>query len=393
MSKNRKLANSGISPLQLTEKFGSPLYVYDGDLIGRRCRELKPSFSGLVLYYASKANENPEIVRLIAKAGFGIETVSPEEIRVARRVGVPVSKITFTCSSIDEDELVWIVKQRVRVHLDSLTQVEMFGRNFPGRDISVRLNQGIGAGHHAHVITGGSDSKFGIDISHLSELRELAKKYGLRVIGLHQHIGSNILEIPIFIKAMEKLCDRALRFPDLKHLDFGGGFGVPYKPSEKKLNLKKLGGKVKAVLRRFEKRYGKQVEFSFEPGRYLVAEVGSLLVRVNDIKRNPTRTFIGVNSGMNHLIRPALYGSYHEVLNATHPRNRSEKVTIAGNMCESGDLLAKNRFLPSPEIGDILVVKNAGAYGYSMSSHYNLRPRPAEILVLKHSAKVIRKAI
>jgi len=152
MSKNRKLANSGISPLQLTEKFGSPLYVYDGDLIGRRCRELKPSFSGLVLYYASKANENPEIVRLIAKAGFGIETVSPEEIRVARRVGVPVSKITFTCSSIDEDELVWIVKQRVRVHLDSLTQVEMFGRNFPGRDISVRLNQGIGAGHHAHVV-------------------------------------------------------------------------------------------------------------------------------------------------------------------------------------------------------------------------------------------------
>lgn len=379
----------GISALWLVKKFGSPLYVYDSGLIRKRCEELKSNFSGLTLYYALKANENPEIVRLIAQAGFSIETVSPSEIRVARRIGVPASKITYTCNSIDEAELVWVVKRGVRIHLDSLNQVEMFGRNFSGRDISVRLNQGIGAGHHQHVITGGPDSKFGIDISHLGELRELVKKYRLRVIGLHQHIGSNILEIPIFIEAMEKLCARALHFPDLKYLDFGGGFGVPYEPKEKRLAIKNLGQEVKVVLQRFKKDYGKSVEFSFEPGRYLVAEAGFLLVRVNDIRKNPTRTFIGVNSGMNHLIRPALYGSYHEILNASHPKNHLEKVTIAGNMCESGDLLAQDRFLSNPQMGDILVVKNAGAYGYAMSSHYNLRPRPKEILVLGKKARLI----
>ena len=367
--------------MRIAENFGSPLYVYDGGAIQRKCKELKENFPGMDLYYACKANTNPEIIKIIFSEGFGIETVSPGEINVAKKAGVPASKITFTCGSIDEGELVSIAKQNIRIHLDSLHQVEVFGKHFPGKDISVRLNQGIGAGHHSHVITGGPDSKFGIDISHITHLKKLAKKYRLRITGLHQHIGSNILDAAVFLRAMNMLFDTAFQFPDLTHLDFGGGFGVPYRPDERALNMKTLGQKVKSAALHFTKRYGKPVEMSFEPGRYLVARAGYLIVRVNDIKRNPTRTFVGVNSGFNHLIRPAMYGSYHEIVNATHPRNKREKVTIAGNVCESGDVFARDRMLPAPELGDILIIKNAGAYGYTMSSDYNLRPKPHEVLI------------
>jgi diaminopimelate decarboxylase len=363
------------------KKYGTPLYVYDGAVITQRCRELKKYLPGMDLFYACKANTNKEVMSLIVREGYGIETVSPGEIAAARVAGAPVSKITFTCGSIDEEELVSVVTQGVRVHLDSLHQVEVFGKHFPGGAISVRLNQGIGAGHHSHVITGGPDSKFGIDIVQLHDLARLVKKYRLRVVGLHQHIGSNILDAAMVVKAMTKLLETAMMFPDLEHLDFGGGLGVPYKPDEKVLDIAALGKKIARLDQTFSKRYGRHVAMSFEPGRYLVAEAGMLAVKVNDIKRNPTKTFIGVNSGFNHLIRPAMYGSYHEIVNMTHPRGAFEKVTVAGNICESGDVFAKDRMIASPKIGDVLIIKNAGAYGYTMSSDYNLRPRAREVVI------------
>ena len=380
--KDRKL-------LEIASKFGTPIYFYDGETIRTACRELKRSLPGIKLYYACKANNNPEIVRLIHKEGFGIETVSPGEIAVAKRVGVSTSQMTFTCCSIDEKELVSVVKQGVRVYLDSLHQVEVFGKHFPGKEISVRLNLQIGAGHHSHVITGGPDSKFCVDNTHLEELKKLAARYRLRIVGLHQHIGSNILSDTILLKAMRVLFDTALLFPDLKHLDFGGGFGVPYKPDEKKLDIKKFSIKAKKLISNFTKKYGKKVEMSFEPGRYLVAEAGNLLVEVNDVKYNPTKTFVGVNSGFNHLVRPAMYGSYHEIINLNNTSGKKEKVTIAGNVCESGDVFAKNRMLPKSTIGDILTIKNAGAYGYAMSSDYNSRPKPKEFLKLSNKIKKI----
>lgn len=387
----KKILIGKVSTSELAKKFGTPLYVYDKNLIKERCRELKRNLPGVILYYACKANTNPEIVKLIFGEGFGIEAVSPGEIKVARKAGVPVSKLAFTCVSIDEDELVWVAKQGIRIRLDSLTQVERFGKHFPGREISVRLNQGIGAGHHAHVITGGPDSKFGIDVSQVGQLKKIADAYKLRITGLHQHIGSNILEASMFLKAMKALFDTAFLFPDLKKLDFGGGFGVPYRPAEKSLDIETLGRKMKTMISNFRRQYGRDVEMSFEPGRYLIAEAGYLLVQVNDIKRNPTKTFVGVNSGFNHLIRPAMYGSHHEILNMSNPGAKPEKVTIAGNICESGDVFAKNRMIANPKIGDILAIKNAGAYGYTMSSLYNLRPRPREIIVSGNKAKVIRK--
>src|SRR3989344_4438617 len=299
----------------LTQEFGSPLYVYEADVIRARCREIKKAFTGIDLYYACKSNENPEAVRIITKEGFGVETMSPREVALARKTGVPISRIAFTCGSISEVELVSMVRKGIRVHLDSLVQVERFGKNFPGREISVRLNQGIGAGHHAHVITGGPESKFGVDITHIPKLQALAKKYRLRITGLHQHIGSNVLDAAIFLKAMDALFKTALRFPDLKHLDFGGGFGVPCPPGEKRLSIQKIGRAVQARTKQFFSQYGRKIELSFEPGRYLVADAGSPLVTVNDVKRNPRKTFVGVDSGMGHLIRPAMYGSHHEIVN------------------------------------------------------------------------------
>jgi len=390
MSIHKSISIGGISPERIVKDFGSPLYAYDEDDIRTRCRELQESFPGMDLYYACKANTNPEIIKIIFGERFGVETVSPGEISVAEKAGVPVRRMTFTCGSIDEQELVSIARKRIRIHLDSLHQVEVFGRHFPGKEISVRLNQGIGAGHHAHVITGGPDSKFGIDVSHIARLKKLARKHRLRITGLHQHIGSNILDASIFLKAMAALFSTAFHFPHLENLDFGGGFGVPYGPGERALNLGILGKKVQAIASDFAERYGRPVAMSFEPGRYLVARAGYLIVKVNDIKRNPEKTFVGVNSGFNHLIRPAMYGSYHEIVNATHPERAREQATIAGNMCESGDVFARDRRFPMPRLGDILVIKNAGAYGYTMSSDYNLRPRPREILISKRKARVIK---
>lgn len=379
-------------PESLVGKFGSPLYVYDADLIRTKCREFTKNFPEVKFYYACKANTNPEILKIIFKEGFGIETVSPGEIKIAKRIGEPVSKITFTCSSIDEKEIVWVAKQGVRIHLDSLAQAEFFGRHFPGGEISLRINNGVGAGHHAHVITGGPESKFGIDVAELKKLEKITNKYRLRITGLHQHIGSNILETPIFLKAVDSFIKIAFRFPYLKNLDFGGGFGIPYKPNEQPMALGYLGKKFKERLARFLKQAGRKVAVSFEPGRYLVAEAGNLLVKVTDIKSNSKRTFVGVNSGFNHLIRPAFYGAYHKIVNGSHPNGKPKKVTIAGNVCESGDIFAKDRLIPKPEIGDILVIKNAGAYGYTMSSDYNLRPKPVEVLVSKNKIRLITKA-
>ncbi len=371
----------GRSVAALVRKYGTPLYVYDAKAIKARCAELLAAFPGFDLSYAAKANTHPGVLKLIFAQGFGVEAVSPGEVRAARRAGVPVTDITFTCSSISEDELASVAGQGVRVHLDSLHQVDAFGQYFPGRKISVRLNQGIGGGHHAHVVTGGPESKFGVDIAHIGKLKKLAAKYGLPITGLHQHIGSNVLDQKIFLRAMKVLLDTALRFPDLERVDFGGGLGVPYGPGVKGMDIKVVGREAVKARKAFEKKYGRPVRMSFEPGRYPVAEAGYLLVSVTDIKRNPKKTFVGVNSGFNHLIRPAMYGSYHEIVNASRTGGKKEKVTVAGNICESGDVFARDRLLVMPRIGDILAIKKAGAYGYTMSSDYNLRPKPKEVLI------------
>ena len=365
----------------IAKKYGTPLYVYDAQVIRERCRSLKRHFPGAVMHYACKANANPAVVRIIKEEGFGIETVSAGELSFARKLGFQKSLVSFTCSNITNDELRKAAESAGHVHLDSLHQIELWRRAKLGKDISLRLNHGIGAGHHAHVITGGPDSKFGISLDDLPAARKLAKRYGLRITGLAQHIGSNVLLVGIFARAMQKLLDTALGFPEIRHLDFGGGFGIPYQPTEKELDLAALGREFASRTRAFAHAHGKPVTFAFEPGRFPVAEAGTLLVEVTDIKRTSKHLFIGVNSGFNHLIRPAMYGSYHSIENLSRSGGLQKDITIAGNVCESGDLFAIHRKMSVPHIGDILAIRNAGAYGMSMASHYNQRPLPREIII------------
>ena len=378
----------GIQVTTLAKKFGTPLYIYDAATMRDRAKELRESFPEVRVYYASKANTNPEIIKLIHDEGCGIEAVSQGEIDIARRAGVLKKDISFTCSNITAAELAYASKHAEVVHLDSLGQLETWGKLRLGPEVSLRVNQGVGGGHHAHVVTGGPDSKFGIDASQMKQALAMAEKYKLKVTGLQQHIGSNILEAALFMKAADAILQTALKVPGLERIDVGGGIGVPYH-GEKRLDLASLGRKLHVRFGSFAANYGRMPSFAMEPGRYLVAEAGILLTEVTDIKKNPTRTFVGVNSGFNHLIRPAMYGSYHEIVRTSAARGRAVKVTIAGNICESGDIFAKDRMLSLPRPGDIVAIMNAGAYGYTMASKYNSRPLPLEILVEKGKARLI----
>lgn len=367
--------------LAIARSYGTPVYVYDEKVLVRQAARLQRLFPDIAFHYAIKANANPTILRTLKKAGMGAEAVSPGELRLALSVGFKPAQISFTCSSMTEGELVEAARSGVRVHLDSLGQLRLWGERKLGSHVSIRLNQGIGAGHHAHVITGGPDSKFGIGLRDIPEVLKIAKKYRLTITGVQQHIGSNVLDAAIVEKAIEKLLNTVSKFPDITHIDFGGGLGVPYEPGVRPLALETLGKRVSARIRRFTRETGRSLTFAMEPGRFLVAEAGTLLVLVTDSKETEKHLFVGVNSGFNHLVRPAMYGSYHPIENLTRARGPRKPLTIVGNVCESGDIFATKRRMVMPVVGDILAIQMAGAYGFSMASEYNLRKRPKEILI------------
>ncbi len=367
----------------LMGKHSSPLYVYKRGVIENQYKNLLKSiqYPKTKLYYACKANSNKEILVLLKEAGSSIECVSRGEVERAISVGFPRERISYTCSYISREELKWVAAHVSSVHLDSLTQLEWWGEMKPHSKVSLRVNRGFGAGATSHIITGGPESKFGIYYTDLPRARKIAKQYSLTVIGLEQHIGSNISNPGAFIRAMKLLLESAKGFPDLQFMDFGGGLGIPYKPDQKALDIAILGKKLGETFAKFCTSYGRDLELRLEPGRYIVAESGCLLATVVDIKKTPKHTFVGINSGFNHLIRPAFYGSYHHIFNLTRPNAKPAVVTVVGNICESSDRFATDRKIPKPEIGDMLLLADVGAYGYTMSSDYNLRDKPKEVLV------------
>ena len=362
-------------------QFGTPLYVYEQGVIEGQCQKLKRHFPDVSFHYAMKANSNPTLLSIIRKQGIGAEAVSLGELALAAKAGFKPKNLSFTCASLAEEELVQAAVSGARVHLDSLVQLETWGRRALGRDVSLRLNQGIGAGHHAHVITGGPHSKFGITVKDIPEAKRIAERYDLRIRGIQQHIGSNVLDAAVFLKAVRALLTTAKAFSEITHIDFGGGLGIPYAPDERKLDLRKVGKEFRRLTATFQKSLGQDVSFAMEPGRFIVAESGSLLVSVVDLKETDAHFFAGVNSGFNHLIRHAMYGAYHPIENLSRTLARKQAVTIAGNVCESGDLFAVDRPMPRPEIGDVLAIRNAGAYGFSMASTFNMHALPREVLV------------
>ena len=391
--KNNELHFGGISASDLVKKYKSPLYIYEADIIRRQYESLAKDIGCpyLKIHYAAKANTNSAILKIIRQLGGNIEVVSEGEVLAVFKAGFKPNQIIYTCNGAEEEELRFLIENKIAVNLDSLGQIEKWGRLNPDSDISLRLNLGIGAGSHAHITTGGQKSKFGIHLSGVNKAKKIARKYNLKIIGLHQHIGSGVMDSRVFGRAMKALLRIAHQFPDLEFIDFGGGLGIPYKPGQKSLNTKMLGKQIADIMNGFSKEYGKEVKVIIEPGRYLVAQSGTLLAKVTDIKNNPSGTFVSINTGLNHLIRPAMYSAYHKITNATCAKGKQKKVTVVGNICESADVFAKDMFITEPKEGDILAIHDTGAYGYTMSSFYNARVKPAEVLIDGGRPKLIRK--
>ena len=386
MLDNTLLANIG-------ETYGTPVYVYNKKKIVEQCNKLDShiTYSPKRIYYACKANSSMAILKTLRDLGCFIDVVSPGELFLALKAGFKPSEILFTGNNLTYSDMEYAIKNNVLLNADSISQLEKYGKINPNSKICTRINPNLGAGHHEHVITGGLESKFGIYYTEIDKIKEKAKKYNLDITGIHMHIGSGILKCESFLRGIEILLDVAGNFSDLDFINIGGGLGIPYKKTDKELDLEKFGRKLSNLFERWIDSYKRRITLVLEPGRFLVAESGILLTKITAIKQNPKYKFIGVDTGFNHLIRPILYNSYHEIQSVGDKRKKRENVSICGNICESGDIFVKNIELPELKEGDLLAIKNVGAYGYSMASQYNSRVRPPEVLVDGNKVTLIRE--
>jgi diaminopimelate decarboxylase len=390
---NQQFEIQGVSLVDLAKEYGTPLYVYDGQKIIDQVNLLKQAFSSvnLKIKYATKALSNINILKLMKKAGTGVDAVSIEEVKLCLHVGYAPEEIMYTPNCVSFEEIQEAVELGVMINIDNIPMLEHFGTVYGNSiPICIRLNPHILAGGNAKISVGHIDSKFGISILQLKHILKIVEAHQLKVIGLHVHTGSDILDADVFLKGAEILFDAAREFKDLTFLDFGGGFKVGYKVGDVVTDIMDVGERVSAAFKEFCREYGRELEIWFEPGKFLVSESGVLLVRANVIKSTPASTFIGVDSGLNHLIRPMMYDSYHGVENISMLEGPDRVYTVVGYICET-DTLAADRKLKEVKEGDVLAIKNAGAYGFSMASNYNSRLRPAEILVLNGKAHLIRK--
>src|SRR5260221_5162657 len=398
LNSTMKLSNGtytlqGIDVTSLCQEFGTPVYVYDGQKIIDQLKSLKNAFSGtdVRIMFAAKALTNISILKLLKKHGSGADVVSINEAKLALRAGFMPDQITFTPNCVDFDEIVEGVDLGMNINLDNLSVLEKFGQKYGNRyPCGVRLNPHIMAGGEYKIYNRQHKYKLGISVYQLPQIMELAQRYNIIINGLHIHTGSEITETDVFLKMAEILFSIARDFPALKFIDFGGGFKVAYKDGDLVTNVYDLGLKLGKAFKEFYHSYGRKLELWIEPGKYLVSEAGYLLVKTNVVKTTPSITFAGVNSGLNHLLRPMMYDAYHEIVNVSNPHGPQKIYTVVGNICET-DTLGADRKLNEVREGDILAIKNTGANGYSMASQYNSRFRPAEVLILDGKAKQIRE--
>jgi diaminopimelate decarboxylase len=383
----------GINVLDIGKKYDTPLYIYDADKILDQYSKLVKAFEGVNLRvkYAAKALTNQSILKLLKKAGCGIDVVSIQEARLALLAGFEKTDIMFTPNCVPYEEIQEAVELGLTINIDNLPFLERFGKEF-GKTYPccIRINPHIDAGGNVKIMTGHRESKFGISIDQLEDIYSVVSKMNMHIIGVHVHSGSDFKDADAFVKAADIIFKVAVKFPDLKFLDFGSGFKVPYKKGDYSTDIVDLGQKMIKAFKDFCKSYGKELELWFEPGKYLVSESGTLLVQVTVVKENPTLTFAGIDSGLNHLIRPMMYNAYHDIVNVSNPLGDVDNYSVVGYICET-DTFATDRPLNKVREGDLLGIKNAGAYGFSMSSNYNSRFRPAEVLVYKGHANLIRK--
>jgi len=402
---NLKVTNSvnfysGNNPRELVEKFSSPLYVYNENIFRTKCREMKNlcSYPNFHVNYAIKANTNLTLLSIAKEEGLFADISSVGEIYAATSAGFMPNEMLFIVNNVTLAELKHAIDLDITVSVDSLSQLESYGKINEGGKVCLRFNPGIGGGHHPKVITGGDDTKFGIMPEYIIEVKKLLARYNLKLVGINHHIGSQNWG-DLYLEGAKGLLNVAREFEDLEFIDFGGGFAIPYNKQndEKPLDLKMLGSSLDKIMYDYVKEVGKEIKFFIEPGRYISAECGVLLGTVTTTKTCGAANYNGTDMGFSVFARPTLYDSHHDIEiyrieNKEIDFSNIKITNIVGNQCESGDYIAKERKMPELIEGDILGILDAGAYGYSMSSNYNHRPRPAEILI-RHdgSIKLIRK--
>jgi len=377
----------------IANKQEGPLYVYDGEKIKKQYNRLTTAFNKvekLRINYACKALSNLSILSLLRSLGSGLDTVSIQEVQLGIKSGFDPKDIIFTPNGVSMEEIEKVAALGVQINIDNLSILEQFGTKHPNIPVCIRINPHVMAGGNSNISVGHIDSKFGISIHQIPHVMRIVENTQMKINGVHMHTGSDILDIEVFLYAAEILFDTALQFKELEFLDFGSGFKVPYRAGDIETNIEELGEKLTERFHRFCDTYGRDLELAFEPGKFLVSEAGYFLTKVNAVKQTTSTVFAQVDSGFNHLIRPMLYGAYHEIFNLSNPTGKERFYTVVGYICET-DTFGSNRRIAEISEGDVLAFRNAGAYCFSMASNYNSRYRPAEVLWYNKEAHLIRK--
>ena len=390
---NDDFAMEGLSLLDLSEEFGAPLYVYSGAKIKEQYQKLANAFKGLdvKIKYACKANSNINILKLLKQEGTGIDAVSLNEVRLGLKAGFDPQEILYTPNGVSMAEIEKAVDLGVHINIDNISVLEQFGHKYQNTvPVCIRINPHVMAGGNSHIQTGHIDSKFGISIHQIRHVIRVVKANNMDIAGLHMHTGSDIVDAEVFTLAAELLFEVAMNFDNLKYVDLGSGFKVSYRKDDVTTDIDRLG---KVLGKRFEEfceAYGKKLELWFEPGKFLVSEAGVFLVKVNVVKQTVSTVFAGVDSGQNHLIRPMMYEAYHHISNISNRGETQRVYSVVGYICET-DTFGYDRKLTEVRAGDVLSIRNAGAYGFAMASNYNSRLRPAEVLILDGKSHLIRE--
>ncbi len=379
--------------INIASEFGSPIYVYDAEKIQFQYNRLTSAFNKIEnvrINYAAKALSNLSILKLFNSLGSGLDTVSIQEVKLGLKAGFEPSKIIYTPNGVSLEEIEEVTTLGVQINIDNLSILEQFGTRHPKTPVCIRINPHVMAGGNSNISVGHIDSKFGISIHQIPHLLRIVENTGMHINGIHMHTGSDILDIEVFLYASEILFETAKHFPDLDFIDFGSGFKVPYKTGDIETNIEELGEKLSEKFLGFCEEYGRELTLAFEPGKFLVSEAGKFIAKVNVIKQTTSTVFAGIDSGFNHLIRPMLYGSQHEISNISHPDGKERFYSVVGYICET-DTFATNKRISEIKEGDLLSFSNAGAYCFTMASNYNSRYRPAEVLWMNGKAHLIRK--
>ncbi|HMG16252.1 MAG TPA: diaminopimelate decarboxylase [Saprospiraceae bacterium] len=382
----------GIDPLQLCKKYDTPLYVYDTAIMKRQYDRLSKAFDvpSLKINFACKALNNLSVLKYFRSLGAGLDTVSIQEVRLGLEAGFFPHEIIYTPNCVSIEEIEMAIEFGVRINIDNISTLEQIGAMYPDLPVCIRINPHIMAGGNSKISTGHIDSKFGISIHQMPHVLRIVDTTKLKIEGVHMHTGSDILDVEVFLQGVEILLKIARHFKHLDYLDFGSGFKVPYKNEDIQTDIEELGEKISERFNKFCANYGKQLTLMFEPGKFLVSESGFFLVKVNVVKQTTSTVFAGVDSGLNHFIRPMFYDAHHTILNISNPIDKQRIYTVVGYICET-DTFGVNRMITQIHEDDILCFLNAGAYCFTMASNYNSRVRPAEVLIHNGKDYLIRQ--